>query len=254
MSDFISLSQAFAQWQELTRDDHRLNPADGPMLAESWNNYTDSLAKDGQLSPLQYHYAPAYDDDMPGEGSRYDALSDDREFILTAMGVTMVTTFVPWRESRNKGDDRPSLNWKITVKYGSAVIAEGVDYMQGSGHCPADKRAFNTPTMNPDREKRAAIEEECATGYATVGGIRGGTFKRGAKLEPDLTDVMHSLITDGGAIDSRDFSDWASDYGYDTDSIKARETYDACVTIGLRLRAAFGGERFEQLRELFEGM
>lgn len=82
----ISLSQAFAQWQELAAD---LPQDDAPMLAESWNDYTDSLCKDGALCDLQYHYAPAYDEEMPGDGSRFDPLSDDREFILDALGVTM---------------------------------------------------------------------------------------------------------------------------------------------------------------------
>lgn len=53
----ISLSQAFAQWQELAAD---IPQDDAPMLAESWNDYTDSLCKDGALCDLQYHYAPVY--------------------------------------------------------------------------------------------------------------------------------------------------------------------------------------------------
>lgn len=247
----ISLSQAFAQWQELAAD---IPKDDEAMLAESWNDYTDSLCKDGELCALQYHYAPAYDDEMPGEGSRYDELSDDRAFILEQMGVTMSAEFVPFHASRNKDEKQQSLNWRVTLKKGDREILTA-DYMQGCGHCPAEQRNnFNTPTINPTTEKRAAIAQECATGFEAKGGMMGGQFKRGRKLEPDLVDVFYSLLSDSRVLDFRDFADWASDYGFDSDSIKHRAIYDACMADALKMRAAFGDKTMGELHELFEGM
>lgn len=243
---FISLSQAFAQWQELAAD---IPKDDGPALAESWNDYTDSLAKDGELCALQYQYCPAYDDDMPGSGSRWDALSDDREFILERMGVTLDAVFVPFSQSRNKAEKLPSLNWRVTIKKdGREVIT--ADYSQGCGHCPADKKTFNTPALNPATEKRRAIASECETGRAYVNG-----WKQGAKIAaPDIADVMHSLLLDASALDCRDFADWCADYGYSDDSISARAAYDACIATATKLRASFGQKTVDELRELFEGM
>ena len=248
---YISLSQAFANWKELAAD---IPKDDDSMLSESWNDYTDSLCKGGELCALQYHYAPAYDDDMPGEGSRYDELSDDRAFILDAMGVTLSAEFVPFAQSRNKDEKEPSLNWRVTLKLRDREVLTA-DYMQGSGHCPAYQRNnFNTPTVNPKSEKRAAIAYECATGFEAKGGMMGGTFKRGRKLEPELTDVFYSLLSDSSVLDCRDFADWASDFGMDSDSIKARAMYDACMADALKMRAAFGDKTMSELRELFEGM
>lgn len=252
MSNYISISQAFAQWQELAAE---IDKDDGPALAESWNDYTDSLAKDGQLCALQYHYCPAYDDEMPGEGSRWDALSDDREFILERMGVTMDAKFVPFSQSRNKDEKHPSLNWLVTIKKdGREVIT--TDYMQGSGHCPADKKTFNTPALNPATEKRQAIAQECETGRHYNRFMPSNAFQnRSPKIAPpDLADVLHSLMLDASALDAGDFADWCAELGFDSDSIKARSIYDACIAIGLKMRAAFGEKTLSELRELFEGM
>lgn len=124
----ISLAQAFAQWRELSADIPR---DDGLMLAESWNDYTDSLAKDGELCALQYHYAPAYDDPMPGEGSRFDPLSDDREFILGAMGVTLKATRT---ESRDNADNwsADASHWLCTVAHNGKRMS--VAYSMGAAH------------------------------------------------------------------------------------------------------------------------
>ena len=49
--------------------------------------------------------------------------------------------------------------------------------------------------------------------------------------DPKVADVMHSLLLDSSAVDM-DFEDWCSDFGYDTDSRKARDTYDKCLELG----------------------
>jgi hypothetical protein len=52
-------------------------------MCEDWNNYTDSLCKDGELTDLQYHYCPAWDA-MAGHG---DSIEEDLELILSGMGI-----------------------------------------------------------------------------------------------------------------------------------------------------------------------
>lgn len=250
---FISLSQAFAQWQELAAG---LPQDDAPMLAESWNDYTDSLCKDGQICALQYHYAPAYDEDMPGEGSRFDELSDDRAFILDAMGIAMSAHFVPFSQSRNKSEKNPSLNWKVVLKKGDREITT-TDYMQGCNHAPA----YNAPItfFNGKRDEystRKAIAAECETGKrARTLSTGSPIFTGGDKIEaPDVVDVLHCLLSDSEVINYRGFEDWADDIGFDSDSIKARDTYNACLEAALKLRAALGESTLRDLRELFEGM
>lgn len=244
----ISLSQAFAQWQELAEG---IDKDDGPALAESWNDYTDALCKDGELLPLQYQYAPAYDEDMPGEGSRFDELADDREFILSAMGATLSAVFVPWSRSRNKDEKMPSINWRVTLKYRDRDVIE-TDYMQGCGHCPA----YNNPSKFPSGKRDQHVTDnriryECNTGFVTR--TDGGQPKK--KIDPpSVVDVFYSLLRDGDAMNCRDFADWCDEFGMDSDSIKARKTYDDCLAAGLKLRAAFGDKTLSELRDLFADM
>lgn len=248
MSAYISIAQAFAQWQELIKECGVSD--DGPAMSESWNNYTDSLCKDGQLCDLQYHYCPAWDDEMPGTGGQWDALSDDREFILERMGLTMDAKFVPFSQSRNKGEKHPSLNWSVTIKKDGREVLT-TDYMQGSGHTTAYKNPvrFNNPKRDLDQHTtNKNIREECETGRICAPGFKG-------KVDaPDLADVLHSLLLDSSALDCRDFEDWCGDLGFEPDSIKARSIYDACIAIGLKMRGTFGDKTMRELHELFEGM
>ena len=117
MNDPISLSQAFRDWSEEVRpaipaDDH-------PALAESWNDYTDALCKQGLLTALQYHYAPSFDDPMPGEGGPYDPLEDDRRFILCEMGLEMECTPVSSRPGATSWPDGAQ-HWHIALVRGDA--------------------------------------------------------------------------------------------------------------------------------------
>ena len=250
---YISLSQAFAQWKELAVD---LPKDDFPMLAESWNNYTDSLCKDGGLCDLQRHYAPAYDDEMPGEGTRWDALSDDREFILEKMGVTLTAQFVPHSHSRNKSEKEPSLNWRVTLKLRDREVLTA-DYTQGCGHCPAYKNPLKFPDGKRDEYRtREAIARECETGKRVRAFSAGAAgFFDGAKIDaPPLVEVFGCFLSDARVLECGGFEGWASEYGYDTDSIKARSIYDACLEHAMKMNAAFGGKTMADLHELFEGM
>lgn len=248
----ISLSQAFAQWQEFAAD---IPEDDGPMLAESWNNYTDSLCDDGELCALQYHYAPSYDDDMPGTGSQFDELSDDRAFILEQMGVTLSAVFVPHSQSRNK-ENEPSLNWRVTLKKDDREVLTA-DYSQGCGHCPSYKTPIKFANGKRDEYlTQKAIARECETGKrARSLGTGSPHMTDGGKIpEPELVDVFYCFLSDSRVLDCRDFADWASDLGMDTDSIKARNTYDACMADALKMRAAFGDKAMGELHELFAEM
>lgn len=250
---FISLNQAFTQWQKLARD---IDKDDGPALAESWNDYTDSLAKDGQLCALQYHYCPAYDEPMPAEGSRYDELSEDRALILEAMGVALACNFVPFSASRNSKGKHPSLNWKVTLSVRGRDIMT-TDYSQGSAHCPAYKSPSVFASGKRDEHTtRLRIAAECETGRAHLAANNWSTLllPKGAIEGPDVVDVLHSLLLDASAADEGSFENWAASLGYDTDSRTAEATYAACVDTFLKLRAAFGDKTLSELRELFEGM
>lgn len=70
------------------------------------------------------------------------------------------------------------------------------------------------------------------------------------KVAPKLDDVCHSLLSDGSAFfDGLRFEDWAAELGYDSDSIKAKETFEACDKIGRDLSRGLSRDEINGLRE-----
>ena len=54
-------------------------------------------------------------------------------------------------------------------------------------------------------------------------------------VKPEIDDVLYCLVMDCSACDMS-FDDWCFDFGYDTDSRKALETYLTCQNNGTRIR------------------
>lgn len=69
------------------------------------------------------------------------------------------------------------------------------------------------------------------------------------KHELKIADILYSLVMDSVCITCGSFEDWCENYGYETDSIKASETYKACLQIGLKMNAYFN---LPELQELFQ--
>lgn len=66
------------------------------------------------------------------------------------------------------------------------------------------------------------------------------------KIAPTAYDVLACLEK----YEHADFEDFCSNYGYDTDSIKALKTYEACKAEYQALQALFSDEEMELLREI----
>jgi hypothetical protein len=69
--------------------------------------------------------------------------------------------------------------------------------------------------------------------------------------KPKVADVLHSLIMDANAADEN-FHEWCANYGYSDDSIKAMNTYKACLEIAVALRKHFSPDTLRQVRELLQ--
>ena len=75
-------------------------------------------------------------------------------------------------------------------------------------------------------------------------------FSQGSahKKPPTLADVLDCLASDASGVDNvRSFDDWASEYGYDTDSRKAERTYHICKKQAQDLKALLGRDAYNQL-------
>lgn len=120
----ITIAKAFTQWQELAAE---LPQDDEVMLSESWNNYTDSLCKDGELTALQYHYCPGYGDSADIPGADFEA---ECAFLLEAMGVKFSAKQIA---KRTDGLMQASAtHWEVTfARAGQTLHA---NYSMGAAH------------------------------------------------------------------------------------------------------------------------
>lgn len=160
---------------------------------------------------------------------------DEVNSVAAQLGLTMKVVFVPFSQSRSKGEKSPSLNWLVTLAKGGREFLT-TDYMAGCGHCPSHQQRA---TVDTDK----AVRFECENGKSA---------RNALPILPDLADVLYSLVSDADVIDAGGFEDWASNYGYDTDSRKAEATYRDCLEAALKLRGAIGDEGLRQLREALQ--
>jgi hypothetical protein len=81
------------------------------------------------------------------------------------------------------------------------------------------------------------------------------TFKAGSRSMrvhftqvPTAAEVLDCLASDAAGFENaRSFEEWASEYGYDTDSRKAERAYKAISRQAAKLRALFGDANYETL-------
>lgn len=121
-----------------------------------------------------------------------------------------------------------------TVHYRVKIGAYETDFHQGLGlRGPAPKPTDGGPPPRPGTIMHAHLEA-----------------KR-KPAAPTAASVLYRLLRDASAADQC-FADWASEYGYDTDSRKALAIYEACCEIGRALRRVFTAAQRDELRELLQ--
>lgn len=179
----------------------------------------------------------------------------DRAAVISGLGLTIESTFIPFSQSRNKSEKSPSLNWAISLKKDGRPILV-TDYSAGCAHCPSyNAKAPTGWDENPRNWQPRVLAWECEHGKkARFASFMSNTFQgSGETLQPDAEAVVWSFVMDSDVIDAGGFESWASNFGYDTDSRKAETTYRACLDIALKLRAAIGDSGLQALRNAFEG-
>lgn len=55
--------------------------------------------------------------------------------VIAELGLSVESVFVPFSQSRNKGNSHVSLNWIVTIKRGGRDILK-TEYSAGAAHCP----------------------------------------------------------------------------------------------------------------------
>jgi hypothetical protein len=68
-------------------------------------------------------------------------------------------------------------------------------------------------------------------------------------VTPKLDDILYCLVMDSSALDMP-FNDWCSEFGYNTDSIKANDIYRVCQENGFIMKKIYPS--IEEAREKFQ--
>lgn len=134
-----------------------------------------------------------------------------------------------------KRDDWECDKWRVTIK--TARIEFTSEFFTGTGH--------RVDTVNT-RMLRAHLKGCHPNSIAWQ-----NMLKRMKPEAPCAASVLYSLVSDGAAID-QSFTDWCDELGYDTDSRKALQTYEACCESGRKLREVFNHEQRQQLANLLQ--
>lgn len=174
------------------------------------------------------------------------------ERFVESLGLLYKATFVPTPQPLVK---HPQLHWKIElegrVKSSHRMV---VPYSEGCAHVKGYQQVHKTPYDKYMHDR--AIREACETGkYAmdmTVYINQSAFVIRKEQPAPELLDVLYCLVSDASVLEHPTFESWASEYGYDTDSRQAEDTYRACLELSLQLRALLGNDNLEKLQELFQ--
>lgn len=69
-------------------------------------------------------------------------------------------------------------------------------------------------------------------------------------VKPNPAEVFARVCAEGREAEQETFESWASNFGYSSDSIKAKKTYDECRENGCCARRIVSGQIFDQLADL----
>lgn len=155
--------------------------------------------------------------------------------------------FVPFSQSRNAQEKQPNLNYVVGIHHNGRLLFE-LDYSMGQAYCPSYK-TFKAGSY----EQRQGIAIECETGKIArkAWGYSGNAYMSTKGIPtPNPSNILSCIFLDCSALNYSSFEEWARDFGYDTDSIKAKSVYDTCLGYALKLRNSLGDEVFTKLSAL----
>ena len=167
--------------------------------------------------------------------------------VIASMGLTVESVFVPFSQSRNKGEKQPSLNWKVTLCKNSVPVLL-TDYSAGCTHVPGYEQFPKAKNLH-----FAIIHLSCEKGIEHAYNLSGVFAKYPTKrILPDTLDVIYSLQFDVNVLNYRSFEDWAGIFGHNPDSRRAEKIYQDCLEMALALRNAIGEQGMQALSEAFQ--
>lgn len=168
--------------------------------------------------------------------------------LLASFGITYTALYMGVAKDALGGNTEMD-RWSVAFTKGDGREAyEEFDYYTGMGH-----RAPATA----DDKKRAAwgyqgLTENDKKGLTSYGRRYLADVEKLRKpVSPAAAGVLYCLFMDIET-STTTFRNWCNEFGYDDDSIKARNTYDACQGNSDKLMRIFNHQQIAQLREALQ--
>lgn len=178
----------------------------------------------------------------------------ERSEALAALGFVLSVGTVRGEVGDN---DWPCIAFNVALDYkGRKVLS--TSFKMGVGHVDITKAKIGRAINNWSEDMDAMLSSWKRNPYAQFKD-KALQARVAAKLalaqgvKPSLEDVLHSLLSDGEAFfNAQSFEDWASEYGYETDSRKAEAIYRECDNIGRKIAAAVEPDAIKAAREILQ--
>ena len=178
----------------------------------------------------------------------FQKMRDAVAAVLKREGIEYVPVFVPQSMSRKSAEKTPSINWRITLKRKTEKAVDltmAIDFTQGIGHIPGR-------SVSQSRTVDVQMDEWRAAEKGEYDPNRSSPYR---KLPvpvpaPHVADILHCIVLDdpGG----QSFEEWASNFGYDTDSRAAEDIYRQCVKQSRDARRLLGNAVLAELATILE--
>ena len=150
-------------------------------------------------------------------------------------------------ECYHKGLDDPTPDWQVHADRWEIIFRRGKLHFSST---------FRTGIGQRTHTKASKWQESRDKGYygATYFRRPGLILENQKQRKPPVVtaaQVLYCLLLDTQACD-QSFNDWCEDFGFDTDSRKALNTYLECQRIGTELRIIFNPAQRAKLQELLQ--
>ena len=177
----------------------------------------------------------------------YEIARDTLRAAFSALNLAPVV-FGPLPEVQ---DGWPCISYTVSVKGETFSYSLGIGHVKwGQAAIPPSMRYSDSVMRMIELTRRhAAFREDCREECLRQQASIAAELAKHQKVSPNPAEVLASAAREGQDAD-QSFESWCSDFGYDTDSMKARACYDACTEDGKKARRVLGAENARKFAEL----
>jgi hypothetical protein len=193
----------------------------------------------------------------------YELAREELRALVASLKLDAVVSPASGAVDNEKGQDGKPRAW-VHLLYTITVRGEVFSYRMGEGHVPWDKvnardysilingkkaLGLTLDQRNMVQRKKAQPGIHWAAHMLDAWAATCAAIANAAGVAPDVGEVLGCVARDGEAV-HMSFDDWCGEFGYDSDSRKAEETYNQCVKEGRKLRRFMTPAQIEKLSEL----